>query len=145
MGDRKPRSKKHSTSKKPLKGFTLYLCHCVDYDEVANALQRSGLRFRRHREFFSGETPDTELLKKVGKHRWILITADKKQRTRHLERQMIILHKVREFVITAPEVSDVGELLLKAMRQMRNLCRRNNGPFVASVSQGGNVTVKALN
>ena len=144
MGDPKQKSKKQSTSNRPLKGFTLYLCNCVDYDDVANALRRSGIRFQRHRDHFSGDTPDTELLKKVGKRRWILITADKKQRTRPIERKMMVLYKVREFVITAPEVGDVGELIVKARRKMRNLCSKNGGPFVASISKSGNVAIQNL-
>ncbi|HVB56021.1 MAG TPA: hypothetical protein VNE63_06250 [Candidatus Acidoferrales bacterium] len=111
---------------------------------MAEHLQRNGIRFQRHRSHFHGDTPDTELLKKVGKRRWILITADKKQRTRHLERQMILLYKVREFVFTASEVGDIGALLVKARRQMKNLCRKNEGPFVAAISKNGNVSLRNL-
>lgn len=150
MADRKRRSKKRSHSKrqekrKPLlRGFTLYLCHNVDYDDVANKLQQNGIRFKRHRDYFSGSTPDTELLKKIGQKRWILITADKKQRTRVLERKLIEQFKVREFVFTAAEVGDVGELLVKARKQMRNLCSKYEGPFVASITKSGNVSLKAF-
>src|SRR5436309_647147 len=100
MGDPKRRSKKQSTSKKrpPLKGFTLYLCACVDYPEVVAVLQRAGIRFKRHRDYFPGNAPDTDLLKLVGQKRWILITADKKQRLKPLEKQSIKQFRVREFV-----------------------------------------------
>ena len=144
MGDQKKKSRKRSISKRPLKGFTLYLCNCVDYDAVAETLRRNGIRFQRHRSHFHGATPDTELLKKVGKRRWILITADKKQRTRYLERQMIVQYRVREFVFRASEVGDIGELLVKARKQMRNLCKKNEGPFVASISKIGNVSLQNL-
>src|SRR5688572_29321451 len=107
MGERRKRSKKRSGSKKKqplLKGFTLYLCQCVDYDEVAEALQRYGIRHQRHRNHFPGYAPDTELLKKIGKRRWILITADKRQRLKPLEKQMIEQFRVREFVFMAAAV-----------------------------------------
>ncbi len=145
MGERKRRSKKRSASKqKLLKGFTLYLCHCVDYDEVAEALSRAGIRFQRHRDHFSGYAPDTDLLRKVGKRRWILITADKKQRVRPLERQLIVQFKVREFVFTSAAVGNIGELLVCVRRKMRNMCSRNEGPFVAAISQSGHIALRSL-
>src|ERR1017187_3540898 len=103
MGDPKSKSKRRSRSKKqkpPPKGFTLYLDHNLDYDDLVEKLDRAGIRYKRHRDFFSGSTDDTVLLKKVGKRKWILVTFDKKQRTRHLERKLIEQFKIREFVFT---------------------------------------------
>jgi PIN like domain len=109
---------------------------------VANKLDRAGIRFKRHREFFSGSTDDTVLLKKVGEKKWILITFDKKQRTRCLEKKLIAHFKIREFAFTSNEIGDVGELLIRASGQMRSLCKRHPGPFVASITKGGNVHVR---
>jgi hypothetical protein len=136
--------RRNKQRQRPLKGFTLYLCANIDYDEVAETLRRAGIRFKRHRDCFQGSTPDTELLKEVGKRRWILITADKKQRTRMVEKQLIQQFRVREFVFISAQVGNVGELLVKASRQIRNLCRKNPGPFVASISQTGNVALRSL-
>jgi PIN like domain len=146
MADPRQRSKKRSSSKKPklFRGFTLYLCHNLDYDDVATVLERNGIRFKRHRDFFDGWALDTELLPLVGKRRWILITFDQKQRTRLLERQLIKRYKIREFVFTSGKIGDIGSLLVAARRQMRNLCSRNEGPFVASISQNARVILKTL-
>ncbi len=67
------------------------------------------------------------------------MTFDKKQRTRFLERKVIGQFKVREFVFTSSRIGDPGDLLVKANRQMRNLCNKHNGPFIASVSRSGKV------
>jgi hypothetical protein len=141
MVDPKPKSKRRSHSKKrtPPKGFTLYLDHNLDYDELVEKLDRAGIRYKRHREFFSGSTDDAELLRKVGERNWILITFDKKQRTRLLERKLINQFKIREFVFTSAQLSDPGELLVLANRQMRSICKQHNGPFVASISKSGKV------
>jgi hypothetical protein len=144
MVDPWQRSKKRSGSKKLFKGFTLYLCHNLDYDSVTNALERGGIRFKRHREFFSGEVPDTTLLAKVGQHRWILVTFDQKQRTRTVEAELIKRYKIRHFVFTSSQIGDVGEALVKASSAMRRLCKRQEGPFCASISKGGNVALKKL-
>src|SRR5271154_2631322 len=133
MADPKQRSKRRSNSNKLRKGFTLYLCHNLDYGDVVNALERKGIRFKRHRDHFPGNADDEELLKKVGKHRWILITYDQKQRTRKLENELIKRYKVREFVFTSGSLGDVGELLVTASPAMRNICRRREGPFIYSI------------
>lgn len=73
-----------------------------------------------------------------------MITADKKQRVRPLERKLIVQFKVREFVFTSGEIGNVGDLLVKARRKMRNLCSKNEGPFVASISKNGNIAVRNL-
>src|SRR4051794_718424 len=36
----------------------------------------------------------------VGKQKWILVTTDQRQRTKHLERYQIVRHRVREFLLT---------------------------------------------
>ena len=115
MGDRKQRSKKRSTSKNqpPLKGFTLYLCNCVDYDEVVEALEKSGIRYKRHRDYFPGYAPDTELLKLVGQKGWILITGDRRQRIKPLEKQAIKQFRVREFLIGG--AGNIGDRIVRAV------------------------------
>jgi PIN like domain len=144
MVDPKQRSKRRSGSNKPRKSFTLYLCHNLDFDSVADTLDRHGIRYKRHREFFKGEVADTVLLPKVGRHRWILVTFDQKQRTRNIESELIKRYKIRHFVFTSGEIGDVGELLFKASRNMRNLCKRENGPFCASIALSGKVLLKNL-
>jgi len=142
MVDPKTKSKRRSRSKKrkpPPKGFTLYLDHNLDYDELVEKLDRAGIRYKRHRDFFHDSTPDTELLRKVGEKKWILVTFDKKQRTRYLERRLIEQFKIRGFVFTSNEIGDPGDLLVKANRQMRNICKKHEGPFVASISRSGKV------
>jgi PIN like domain len=143
MGDRRQRSKRRSVSKRQRKGFTLYLCHNLDYDGLVNALDRAGIRYKRHREFFSGDTPDTKLLPKIGK-RWILVTFDQKQRTRDVENELIKQYKVRQFVFTSGQIGDVGQILVKACPAMRNICKRREGPFVYSISSTGNVKERTL-
>jgi hypothetical protein len=118
------------------------LDHNLDYNELVEKLDRAGIRYKRHREFFSGSAPDTQILKKVGQRNWILITFDKKQRTRFLERKLIEQFKIREFVFTSSEIGDPGDLLIKANRQMRSICKRFSGPFVASISKSGKVYLR---
>jgi hypothetical protein len=145
MVDPKPKSKKRSRSKKrkpPLKGFTLFLDHNLDYTELVEKLDRAGIRYKRQKDFFSGSTDDQVLLRKVGQKNWILVTFDKKQRTRLLERKLIQQFKIREFVFTSSEIGDPGDLLVKASRQMRAICKDRSGSFVATISKSGKVYLR---
>ena len=144
MGDPRQRSRKRLSSKKRLKGFTLYLCHNLDYEQLAEALRKNGIRFKRHRDYLPGDAKDTELLRLVGKHRWILLTFDQKQRTRTLERQLIQQYRIRQFVFTSAQIGNVGDLLAKVNRQMRALCSRNDGPFVYAITQEGKLRKRTL-
>lgn len=146
MADKRQKSKRRSRSKKdrPRKGFTLYLCHNLDYDDLAHALDKAGIRYKRHRNYFSGWVEDTTLLPLVGRHGWILITYDKRQRTRFVEKELIKRFRIREFVFTGGSLSDPGALLVKASKRMRAICRQTQGPFVYAITESGNVHPKTL-
>lgn len=148
MAAQKAKSKKHSSGNKPrpLKGFTLYLCNNVDFDELAVALDRAKIRYQRHRKHFAGWAPDQELLRLVGEKHWILVTTDQRQRTKHLERYQIVKFKVREFVFTEGDWGKraIIDAILKAKNKMRSLCRSNPGPFIAAISKDGSVRLRSL-
>lgn len=147
MVDPKSKSKRRSRSKKrkpPPKGFTLYLDHNLDYDALVEKLDLAGIRYKRHRDFFSDSADDISILRKVGEKNWIMVTFDKKQRSRLLERRMIVQFRIREFIFTSSDIGDPGDLLVTAARQMRNLCRTKNGPFVATISKSGKVSLRPL-
>jgi hypothetical protein len=146
MGEKRRRSKKRSSSnnQRPLKGFTLYLCNCIDYPSVAETLHRHGFRFQRHRDHFPPDVEDVVLLKKVGLRKWILITGDKRQRIKPLEKAAIRQYKVRQFVIADAAIGDIGELIVRARRRMRNLCKRNTGPFIFAINPSGTISPRPL-
>ena len=89
---------------------------------------------------------DEVLLPLVGRKRWILVTTDQRQRTKHLENHKIRRYKVREFVFTDGTMGKalLCQALLKAKNKMRTLCRNNHGPFVASISRNGDVKLRSL-
>ena len=146
MGDPRQRLKRqsHSKSRKRRKGFTLYLCHNLDYDDVAAALDRAGIRYKRHRDYFKGSTSDETLLPFVGKKRWILVTFDQKQRTRNIEKELIKQYSVRQFVFTSGDIPDPGEVLVKARRAMKRACSGSDGPFCYAISGKAQLAPRSL-
>jgi hypothetical protein len=106
MAGKKGKSKKRSYGKelsRPLKSFTLYLDESVDFDEVAEALDKVNVRYQRHRDHFGSKIGirDEALLPYVGRKRWILLTTDQRQRSKHIERLQIFHYKIRQFVFTS--------------------------------------------
>jgi len=59
----------------------------LDCPEVTEELNRAGIRYRIYKQDVSPNvgTPDQAFLPKVGKHGWVLITADWHQRYRPRE------------------------------------------------------------
>jgi hypothetical protein len=152
MAAKRGKSKKRSRGKeprRPLKAFTLYLCENVDYDEIAEALDRHGVRYKRHRDHFPNQSgiSDEILLRLVGEKGWILLTTDQRQRTREVEKLKIIQFNVRQFVFTSGNMSKNAliETLVKSKNSMRKFCSLNGGPFSASISKSGTVALRDLN
>src|SRR5579859_1680142 len=98
MGDPKKRSGKQSSGKQPLKNFTLYLDESLDCEEVKTALSAANIKFRVYSEDFRSGEEDPNILPKVGKRGWAMLTCDSKNRYRGLERKSILEYRVRQFV-----------------------------------------------
>jgi|HubBroStandDraft_4_1064222.scaffolds.fasta_scaffold15745_5 hypothetical protein len=149
MAARRGKSKKRSYGKelnRPLKSFTLYLDENVDFDEVADALKKAGVRYRRHRDSFGRQAgiSDEVVLQYIGPKRWVLLTTDQRQRSKHIERVQILKYKIRQFVFTSGNLSKSAlvEALMTARHKMRKICTSDRGPFSASISKSGEITFR---
>ena len=67
-----------ASSQKRLPNLTFYLDENWDCPEVVAELRKAGVRYRIYKQDVTPNvgTADEEFLPKVGKHGWILITAD---------------------------------------------------------------------
>lgn len=105
MVDPWQRSRKRSSgssgdpSKKRLPNLTFYLDENWNCPEVKRELTKAGLRFRLYSQDVSANAgiSDEVFLPNVGKHGWILITADWHQRYRPREIADLRRYKVRHF------------------------------------------------
>ena len=132
MGGKKRKSRKHSYGKepsRPRKGFTLFLDESVDFDEVSEALTAARVRHVRHRDKFKSGADDQTLLAFVGKEKLVFVTTDQRQRSRHVEREQIKLHKVRQFVFTSGNMGKT--VLIKALMNACHQMRRCVPPTAA--------------
>ena len=93
---------------------------------------------------FRSGTRDTEWLAAVGENGWAVLTCDKQIRYNQLERDKIMQYGIREFVFTSGNLSGkmMGEILNVAMEKMKRLFADYPAPFIACITQSGNVAVR---
>jgi hypothetical protein len=145
MVDPKGRSERRFSGKsgKPLKNFTLFLDESFDYTEVKQELVKANIKHRVYTEFFTRGEEDCDMLPLVGRRGWAMLTCDKRNRRRGLERKAILLHNVRQFVFQG-NLGGIymGNLLVKTYPRLREFARRNQRPFVAIVTKAGNINLR---
>lgn len=128
-----------------LDDFVLYLdeniCNCRP---ILEALEERNIRHESHLSYWPRGTPDAKWLPEVGKKGWILLTRDQHIRYNALEHKQVVRAKVREFVITGGNLNkyELAQVLIKAIPAMRNLCAKQEPPFIATISKAGTVTLK---
>jgi hypothetical protein len=125
--------------------FTFFLDETLfNCAPIHDALKKSDVEFVRHDELFKSGTYDKDWLPIVGEKRLIVLTSDKRIRFNDLERAEVIEHGVREFVFSSGHLSGrtMGELLIKAMHKIREIVATQDAPFIACITQSGNVEVR---
>ncbi len=79
-------------------------------------------------------------LRKAGEQGWLVITHDKKIRTRPGERHAIMEHGVGCFILAYRQnlqKSEIAEMVLSALEDMEDLFERTSRPFIFTISKGG--------
>ena len=78
----------------------------------------------------------------MGARGWVFLSKDRNIRRRTLERQALMDADVKAFLLAAADLSgdEQAAVLVKALPRIRRICRRP-GPFIASITATGNVTV----
>jgi hypothetical protein len=125
--------------------FVLFLDESLhNCQPIHSALDQAGVEYVRHGSLFNAGVHDIEWLPTVGKNRWSLLTSDKSIRYNQLEKAKIVEYGIREFVFASGSLSGVmmAGILSKAMPKMKRLFRSYPPPFIAYLSQSGNVEVR---
>ena len=111
---------------------------------IQAALDSLKIKYVRHSAYFKPGALDEEWLSVVGRNRWAVLTCDKRIRYNQLERDKVLQHGIREFVFSSGNLSGpmMGEILKIAGRKMESLFSEYPPPFIAYISQSGNVAVR---
>ena len=148
MGGRTKRSKKRSDGNQEQSQpdpFVLFLDETLhNCQPIHSALDEARVEYVRHGGRFSSGALDVEWLPTVGENHWALLTSDKNIRYNQLERAKIIEYRIREYVFASGNLSGemMGKILSKALPKMKRLFRDYSPPFIAYLSQSGNVEVR---
>lgn len=126
----------HSKLPEPL---TLFLDESLDSDSIAQALTAAGATVERLTRHFPKGTDDRTWLSFAGAEGWVVLTRDKRIRYRRLERLALQAARVRAFVFTGGNITigETGTILARAYAEMRDICIREQGPFVFHIGRGG--------
>lgn len=149
MGDPKGRSRKRSPgkqggkSKSPLKNFTLYLDESFDDADVKDALSKVNIKFKTFSDHFKKGEGDAKILELCGRRGWAILTCDRHNRYRELEKRAVLRYGVRQFVFGANLGGPaLAKLLVNTYQEMKEFARNNERPFVANVTAVGNVYLR---
>jgi PIN like domain len=148
MGDPRQKSQRRFRGKsaKPLRSFTLYLDESFDCAEVKEALTKAKIKFKVFSDHFNKGENDQQILRLCGRHGWVLLTCDKRNRYRDLERKVVMQFRVRQFVFGGNSGGiQLAKLLVDVYPEMRRFARESGRPFVASVTRNKDIYLRMDN
>lgn len=101
------------------------------------------LQVEIHDDHFARDAEDRDWLRVVGARGWVVLTKDQRLRYRPLEISALRDSAARVFVLTAGNLRgvEIAEAFVLALRRIHNVLRTRPGPFLASVSRSGHVTM----
>jgi len=102
------------------------------------------VQYRRHGDHFKPGEIDAVWLPYVCSEGWIILTKDKGIRYNQLEVKALVANKGREFLFRSGNWSGakMAEILSKALPKMKRMARRIEPPFIASLTERGDVVLR---
>lgn len=119
-----------------------FLDRCLGSKIVPQALRGKDFQLKTMEEHYGKKQAqlisDEEWLAEAGQQNWVVLTKDKRIKTRTAEIDMIIEHQVRCFCINRGDLKgdEMARYFIYNMDAIIRACK-NSGPFVYSVSIGG--------
>ena len=107
---------------------------------VATALKEVRDDVRWFEDEFEHDTKETVWLPEVGQRGWIVISRDKKIRTRPAERRALLEARVGCFILTQKQILtrwDYLKLLVATLDEMQRVFANAQRPFIYTVGRTG--------
>ena len=133
-------SKKPSDAKPPDE-TVFFIDRSLGIDPIRTELVNAGLTVEIHDDYFARDEEDRTWLRTVGERGWVVLTKDQRLRYRPLEIAALRASRARVFVLTAGNLRgiEIAAIFLKALPRIAKILHTVPGPFVARVSQLGQV------
>ena len=131
----------NSASKQP-DPSVFFLDRSLGKKILSGILKQNNLQVEVHDDHFPVDARDEEWLTGVGKKGWIVVTKDQRIRNRRNELAALLRNGVRAFAFTRGSLTaeEMASIFLSALPKIRRLLRADEGPFIATISRGGEVT-----
>lgn len=131
------------SNKGGLNPAVFFVDRCLGQEKVVQAIAATGVRVERHDDHFQQGAPDTEWLAFVGQRGWVALSKDNKVRYRDTERAAVISAKVAYFIFRGLNMrgDEIGAVLAKALPAIQRVLKKNQRPFIATISRNGEVKV----
>jgi predicted nuclease of predicted toxin-antitoxin system len=107
---------------------------------VAIALRSAGATVEIHDDHFPPDAADEEWIAEVGRRRWIVLTKDNRLRYHPREKQALLRHRVRAFILTARDLrgEEMGRAFAAALPRIENfLSTHTKAACIVAVSRDG--------
>ena len=136
-------SKKPSVAKPP-DGTIFFIDRSLGVEPLLSSLLVHGLSVRIHDDHFERDAEDQMWLAKVGEKNWVVLTKDKRLRYRPLEKAALQSSGARVFILVAGNLrgAEIAEVFVTALPRICRVLHQQPGPFIASVTQSGTVTLR---
>lgn len=111
---------------------------------MLEALNNSHVRYERYGAHFKPGELDPIWLPRICQQGWIILTKDKGIRYNQLEIKAICADNAREFFFRSGnwDGKKMAEILSKALPKMKRMARRISPPFIASLTEAGEVHLR---
>jgi hypothetical protein len=145
MASRKRQSKTPSagSSGRPPKLPPIFVDRSMGRHVVAERLRSSGCTVHVHDDHFAQNAPDTAWLSHVGRQGWIVLTKDKRIRTRLLERDALIRAGVAAFFVAPGDATaeQMARACVQALPAIARTVAALGNPLIAMITLRGRVQV----
>lgn len=103
--------------------LVLLLDRCMGAKAVPEALRSDGAQVVCHQDHFAPDSTDEEWLAEAGKRGWVVITKDRRIRSRSAEKEAIISSGVLAFLVVSANVgaAELADIVRRALPSIRQL------------------------
>ena len=125
---------------RPPESHVYFLDRSLGKRVVAIALRTAGATVEIHDDHFPPDAADEEWIAEVGRRKWIVLTKDNRRRYHPREKQALLRHRVRAFILTARDLKgeEMGRAFAAALPRIENfLSKHTKAGCIVAVSRDG--------
>ena len=121
--------------------ITFFIDRCLGNKLIVETLREAGLSVEIHDDHFGKNAPDIDWIPEIGTRGWVILTKDARIGKNRIERLAVADARVRMFTLASQSLSgtDMADIFLNAIPDMKKFIYENPAPFIAKVYQGGKV------